>query len=158
MGRGEENVAILRRLDELFHEAGVERVLAALLSTDPEVFDEKVAPLTELFSKILDPEVEVDLSRGGRGWPNASHYRGIPGWIEFWAEWLEPWSEFAYRRPWSRAIGDAVVSEVLLNARGAASGLPVEWHFFQLWRFRNGRLVYLGIFDDMQTTIAAAAE
>jgi SnoaL-like protein len=157
MGRGEEHIATLRRIDGLFHEATFQRVRESLVG-DPDDMDVTVRPLVELFARVLDPSVEIDLDRAANKWPGGTEYHGLEGWFDFWIQWLEPWNEFEYTRPWSRAIGDAVVSEIRLDARGEASGLPVHWHFFQLWRFRNGRIVYLGIFDDMQTSIAAATE
>lgn len=155
---GAANIEKLQAMDAAFHQIGVETVRRALTARDQESAIEQLGPFATLVSDLLDPELEIDLTRWESRWPGGGRYHGFAGWLEFWREWLDPWEEFVYTRPRTEAIGDWVASEVLLDARGAGSGVPAHWHFFQLWNFRDGRIAYLATFETWSNAVAAITD
>jgi ketosteroid isomerase-like protein len=52
--------------------------------------------------------------------------------------------------------GDRVIVPVRLTARGAGSGIEVEQDVVQVWRFRDGKVVRLDAFPDLESAREAA--
>jgi ketosteroid isomerase-like protein len=53
-------------------------------------------------------------------------------------------------------IGDRVLVDFTLRARGRTTGIEAEQHGFQLWRIRDGRAVELELFPTEQEARQAA--
>jgi ketosteroid isomerase-like protein len=53
-------------------------------------------------------------------------------------------------------IGDRILVDFTLRARGRTTGIEAEQHGFQLWRIRDGRAVELELFPTKEEARAAA--
>ncbi len=49
-----------------------------------------------------------------------------------------------------------MVVETLIRARGQESEVPVQWRVFQVWTFRDGKIVGLTSFDTRDEALAFA--
>jgi len=151
----EANIAVVRSLDDVLLGVGVGQISEILAAPDPQRASEAFGDVYKAVLERVDPEIEVDLEHWGVKWPGSLRYAGLDGWVDFWREWLDPWDEFEFTRPRVEADEDWFVSEVLLETRGKGSGVPVNWRFFQLWRFREGRVFYLSTHPSWEAAIAA---
>ena len=154
MREAESNIAILERLDRVLLDFGPQQAAELLSAADPVSAAVGLVDADVIAS--VDPDVEIDLEQWGQTWPGSFHYRGFDGFASFWREWLEAWGEFEFTRPRIEADGDWVVTEVLLDARGRASGAQVHWQFVQLWRFHEGRVFHLSTYASWDEAMAAA--
>ena len=83
-------------------------------------------------------------------------YHGIEGIRKAWATALEPWENPEYELEWARDAGDEVVSCHRTRGRGKESGIDMEFRFAYVWRFREGKLVYLKSYGDVGEALEAA--
>jgi ketosteroid isomerase-like protein len=83
-------------------------------------------------------------------------YRGYEGLRRAWARFTEPWEEFENDLEWARDAGDAVVSCHRVRMRGKGSGVEGEARYAYVWRFREGRVVYLKSYGDPAEALEAA--
>lgn len=146
------NLAIIERIDRAFQEIGVKAMRKALESGRPD----DVAPIAAVISEVVDPDIKIDTTQWRGQWPGPTDYHGMAGWLAFWRDWLEPWEEFRYTRIRNEEDEDWLVSDVELSVRGERSGVPVDWRFAQLWRFRDGRITYLATMRDLDAGLEAA--
>ena len=158
MKGAEANIGVMRMLDKILLDLGVAHASEILEAPDPERAAASLGDVYDTAIQAIDPEAEVDLSNWGTKWPGSLHYHGLEGWTVFWREWLEPWDEFAFTRPRVEADADWVVTEVVLDTRGKGSGVPVQWRFFQVWRFREGRVWRLSTHPTWEKAMAAAQQ
>jgi hypothetical protein len=146
------NVGALQRLDAAFAAADFSTLRDALASnrlTDASL----PADVTKLFAlmfDVVDPGVVVDLSEYPGGFVGGNRWEGLGGWTAFWREWLSPWSEFRYEVGNAEEVGDHVIRQVTISARGADSGAPVDWSHVQLWSFRDGKIVGVRVFESRE--------
>jgi hypothetical protein len=98
--------------------------------------------------EVVDPAVVIDLSEYPGGFVGGNRWEGLEGWTAFWSDWLGPWSEFRYQAANTEQVGDHVIRQVTISARGADSGAPVEWPHTQLWTFRDGKIVGVRVFEN----------
>ena len=88
---------------------------------------------------LVDEDVIWDMR--GLGMPDlAQVYCGREGMGRFWTSWLAAWEsiEFTSLRPEDR--GEHVIVEVVQRVRGRASGAEAEFHYWQTFSFRDGKL------------------
>jgi hypothetical protein len=52
-------------------------------------------------------------------------------------------------------VGDRVVVDLRLTARGKSSGIPVELRTGQVWTIVDGRAIHAQIYPDVATALAA---
>lgn len=78
------------------------------------------------------------------------------GWLEFWRTWLEPWENWWYEIGNFAEIGDCIVLDLHIKARGRGSGVPAEVTLSQVWTVRDGKIVRLAIFGSRAEALAAA--
>lgn len=128
-----ENVEIVRALTERWNAGG----------RDLERSSEDVDPAVELESPLSSLAGEP--------------YRGYAG-IERWMRDLDDqFSEWAINLDDLRPAGDAVVAIVTVNARGRASGAPLEFDAGAVFEFgTDHRLIRARIYPDVQEALEAA--
>jgi ketosteroid isomerase-like protein len=89
--------------------------------------------------QVIDEQILWDMS--GFGLPDlAKVYRGHDGMREFWQAWLAAWEAIEFRTLAPEDLGDHVIVEVDQRNRGRGSGLPVDFHYFQAWTVRDGKV------------------
>jgi ketosteroid isomerase-like protein len=85
------------------------------------------------------PDVVWDMS--GFGLPDLARvFHGHEGLREFWAAWASSWKALEFTRLKPEQVGDDVLVEVQQRNTGRASGVAVDFHYFQAWAVRNGKV------------------
>ncbi len=104
--------------------------------------------------KVADPEAVLDLSRNVF---NPGIYLGHDGIRQFNARSEEVWEEFEMRPEEFIDGGDTVVTAVSIFGRGHGSGVPVEMRLFNIWEFREGKVMRMtGGYRDRAEALEAA--
>ena len=137
----EENVALVRRNFE---------VLNAVDRTGEEFVDpEEVAP--DLWAGLA-PDFEL---HGRPDVPDAKTYRGREESKEFWRMLQEVFSELRWEPMEFTDLGQVVVVETRLVARGRGSDLRVEADETDVFWFRDGKVVRVQGFATKEEALAA---
>ena len=88
---------------------------------------------------LLDENIVWDMS--DLGMPDlAKAYRGHEGIQEFWTGWLAAWETIEFNLLSVEDRADHVIVEVQQRNRGRASGVMVNFHYFQTFTVRNGKI------------------
>ena len=88
---------------------------------------------------LLDENIVWDMT--GLGMPDlAKVYRGHQGIREFWTGWLAAWETIEFKALDVEARDDHVIVEVQQRNLGRASGVTVDFHYFQTFTVRNGKI------------------
>jgi len=88
---------------------------------------------------VIDEDIVWDMSRFAL--PDmAKVYRGHDGIREFWTKWLAAWETIEFRALGAEDHADHVIVEVEQRNRGRASGVAVDFHYFQVSTVRNGKV------------------
>ena len=88
--------------------------------------------------------------------PEGAVRHGADGAIEFFREWVEPWEDFQIDWQIEPAGSDAALAVIDMSGRGRGSGVPTEMRFFQVWTSRDGRVVRMEMFHDLDEARRAA--
>jgi ketosteroid isomerase-like protein len=92
----------------------------------------------------------------GFGLPDmAKVYRGREGLIEFWVAWLTAWDALEFETHVVEDPEDHVIVEVKQRNRGRASGVAVDFNYFQAFTLRDGRIVASYMADSRLGALAA---
>jgi ketosteroid isomerase-like protein len=98
---------------------------------------------------LFHPDVEWhDPDRPGGG-----TYRGHEGVLRNMAEWLEGWEEFRLEPEEFLAAGDQVVVLVRQSGRGKGSGVEIEGPLAQVFRLREGKVVWARIYASREEAL-----
>ncbi len=114
-------------------------------------FNEGGADAAEVF---YDPAVVLDNSKSP--FPDAGVYRGLES-VRKWFEGLaDAFGDISYEVEAVRDLGDQVA--VLLRVRGSGphSGIDVDYRFAPLITLRNGKIVRIDRFTDLEEAFEAA--
>jgi ketosteroid isomerase-like protein len=127
------NVEIVRQGFVAFNEGGVEGIIPLI---DPE-FEATTPP---------DLASEPDTYRG---------HDGIRRWFDSFDEVMDEirWDAHGFRQ-----VGDRVVVEFTLRARGKTTGLDFGQDAVMLWSLRDGKAIRVELFETLDEALAAAAE
>ena len=90
--------------------------------------------------EVASPEVVVDLSRNVF---NPHVYRGFDGFRRLVEGIDEMWEDFEMSPEEFIDAGDRVVTAVRLSGRGRGSGADAVMRLFNVWEFREGKVVRL---------------
>ena len=90
--------------------------------------------------EVASPEIVVDLSRNVF---NPGVYSGFDGLRRLIDGIDEMWEDFEMSPEESIDAGDRVVTAVRLSGRGRGSGADAVMHLFNVWEFRQGKVVRL---------------
>lgn len=105
---------------------------------------------------FVDPDVVIiDASRPDPSSPDGA-WRGREGWGRFLLDWVDSFDEVRYEAVDVFAIGDVIVSEVVVHGRGRSSGIPVENRRFHVFTFRNGKGTRLEVCAERDEAVSAA--
>jgi ketosteroid isomerase-like protein len=77
----------------------------------------------------------------GVGFPDTGVHAGRDGVAAYMRSFLEPWEWITIKAEQIEAEGDRVLVRVLQSGTGSASGIAVEFRYFQLWSFAGDRPV-----------------
>ena len=136
---GSENVALVRRVYELFNE----------LDPDPEARRGSDA-MRELMALFHEDLAYVQMG----GLPDADSFGGRRSFAEIWDEWLSVWREHRSTIEDVRTKGDRVL--VLSHERlRPREGMEFENRGGGIFTLREGRIVRLEAFMDQQSAIDA---
>jgi ketosteroid isomerase-like protein len=127
----QKNVEIARRAYAALAEEGIESMLAY---TDPE------------FEVTTPPSLasEPDTFRG---------HDGIRRWFGAFSDGLE--GVYFEGREFT-AVGNQVLVETVLHARGRTTGIDVEQHAFILWTVRDDKAIKADVFAERGPALEAA--
>ena len=126
----EENVAIVRRVYEAFNERDV---------------DEAVGLVSPRFSF----QSEFGALAGRR-------YEGRAGFRRYFRDMADVWAAFQIELDAIEAVGEAVIVAYRERAIGRGSGIEIEAHGYELWRFEHGQLVSKQNYATKQRALEAA--
>jgi hypothetical protein len=107
---------------------------------------EEPGALEELgpFLAFLDEEIVWDVS--ALRMPDVGVLRGVQEVIGFWIRWLAEWEEFSFEIENMEGVGEFVLYDVVMHARGRRGAVPVDMSMSQTMRFRGERLVEMTVF------------
>ena len=88
--------------------------------------------------------------------PEGAVRHGPEGIIEFFHEWIEPWEDFHVDWELEQAVSDRALATVDMSGRGRVSGARTEMRFFQVWSYREGRVVRMEMYYDRDAARRAA--
>jgi ketosteroid isomerase-like protein len=128
----EENVEALRR------------AATAANNKDPSVLVE-----------LLDPEVVWEPTNR-QALDLVGTYRGLQEVQGFFARWEQAWEDWEWSHPEMRANGDKVFTRMHLWGRGRGSGLEVEGDVWQVWSFRDGKVIHYTDYETREQALEAA--
>jgi ketosteroid isomerase-like protein len=114
------------------------------------VSPEMTAVLAGLW-ELIDPDVMIDVR--GAEMIGLGVFRGRAGVREFWAHWGEEWEHYSWSHSEWMEAGDRVFARVDVRATGRASGAEAQWHHFQVWEFRDGKIVNWWLFSDRDAAV-----
>jgi len=100
-----------------------------------------VQPLVEL----CDDDFVMDFSERVF---NPDTYRGHDGIRRFYAGVKDVWESYRWDVEETRVAGDSVVALLYCRGQGRQGGPPADWRVAWLWKFREGRPVYLRFYRD----------
>ena len=83
-------------------------------------------------------------------------YRGPSGVEEFFHRWVGAFEGWGYEVGEVIDAGESVVLQVRQWGRGKGSGVPVTDDFWQMWTFREGKLIRRTRHDDRADALEAA--
>ena len=90
------------------------------------------------------------------GFPGDEVRHGPEGVLDFFREWLEPWSDIDVDWTLEEAGPDQVLAIIHMHGRGRESGVPAEMRFAQLWTFRGSRASRMVMYNDIDEPRRAA--
>jgi ketosteroid isomerase-like protein len=125
-----ENVAAVRRFTDAFNRLDIDSLLAD-----------------------ADPEIEL------REWPTApgaQTYHGVDGVRQALDSWFESWEWMRVEILEVREVDDRVLFTLHQRARGKGSQLEVEIKSFSVYTFRNGKVVRIELFTELEPALEAA--
>jgi uncharacterized protein len=125
----QENVEIAKRGFELVSRGDIPALL------------DVIAPDFELHENVLAPDAAV--------------YHGTDGLKKWFEASFEAFSDFSFEPRQFIEQGDWVFAPVHARGRGSASGAPFEARYVTAFRFRSGKVVFVGSFEDLPTALEA---
>lgn len=128
-----ENLEIVERGIEAFNDRGVEGII-------PYIHPE--------FEATTPPNLasEPDTYRG---------HDGVRRWFDSFYEVMDQirWDAHSFQQ-----VGDRVVVEFTLRARGKTTGLDFGQEAVMVWSFRHGKGIRIELFETLDEALAAAEE
>ena len=79
------------------------------------------------------------------GHPDGAVRHGRQAVTEFFRDWMDQWDEPDTDWLLEQTRPDTVLALVTTRGRGRASGVPVEIKYAQVWTFRDGQAVGIGL-------------
>jgi hypothetical protein len=151
----EENVEAVRRFHDPLEGKDVMPTIRAGVSRfgtdpDPEVVLEWWA--NDPSWQHAHPEIEWDTTAIPGVGTKVKGPREVALW---WIDWTEAWKSYVYRFIELRDLGEVVLGELAIEARGPED-LPVEMTVFQLFEVRDGKVAACRVFRSEAEALEAA--
>jgi ketosteroid isomerase-like protein len=127
----EQNLEIVQRGFEAFNEEGVEGIIP-----------------------MIDPEFEATTPPNLASEPDT--YRGPDGIRRWFDSFVEVMDEIRWDAHDFRQVGDKVVVDFTLRARGKTTGLDFGQDAVMVWSLRNGKAIGVELFETMDEALASA--
>jgi ketosteroid isomerase-like protein len=124
-------VDVIREVNAAFNSGDMDRILAML---DPS------------FETSVPPEFSAE--------PDV--YRGHGGIRRYFESFRDVMDEIRFEQLDLRTVGQYVVVDVRLTARGRATGISVQQRLAQVWTVRDGRAMQVRNFTSFADALAAA--
>jgi ketosteroid isomerase-like protein len=103
--------------------------------------------------RAYSPDVEL---RWSARWAGEREYSGRGGVIQAYREWVEPFSEYQAEALDFIEVGDNVVVPTRQWGVGRTSGAPVETKVTHVFKFRDGLIVRMDEYENLEEGLAAA--
>jgi ketosteroid isomerase-like protein len=103
--------------------------------------------------ELVDPEIELHENVLA---PDAAVYRGPEGlrkWLETSAE---PFADFRFEPKRFIESGDWVLAPIHASGRGRESGAPFTADYVTVFKFRQGKVVFVASYADLSEALEAA--
>ena len=126
-----ENVEIVQRGFDAFNEGGVEGIVP-----------------------FIHPEFEATTPPSLASEPDT--YRGPDGIRRWFDSFVEVMDQIRWDGHSFQAVGDKVVVEFTLRARGKTTGLDFGQDAVMVWSLRDGKAVRVELFETLNEALAAA--
>ena len=127
----QENVEIIRRAYATFAEHGVEAVIG-----------------------ITDPEFEATTPPGLASEPDT--FRGPEGVRRYWGSFGDAMEGVYLEGQEFTAVGDKVLVDTTMHARGRTTGIDTEQRAFLIWTLRDGLVTGVETFAERGQALRAA--
>jgi ketosteroid isomerase-like protein len=127
----EQNVEIVRSAYAALAEQGVEAVLA-----------------------FIDPEFEATTPPSLASEPDT--FRGHDGVRRYFASFDDAMEGVYFEGQEFTAVGDKVLVDTKLHARGRTTGIETEQHAFAVWTLREGMAIRVETFAEQSQALEAA--
>jgi ketosteroid isomerase-like protein len=108
----------------------------------------------EAVLELADPAFETTTPAALASEPGT--YRGHDGIRRWFASFGDAMEDVRLEAQELTAVGDKVVVETMLRARGRATGIETKQRAFLVWTLRDGRLMRLDTFAERGQALAAA--
>jgi ketosteroid isomerase-like protein len=111
----------------------------------------------DVYLELYDPQIEVRWHDRQTYPDTPQHLSGAKDFEAFNRQYRESWADLAAEfLELTEAPGDRVLAFVRQTALGRKSGVPIEIHYFQLWTFRDGRVIQIDFFRHRADALQAA--
>ncbi|MGH2952210.1 MAG: nuclear transport factor 2 family protein [Solirubrobacterales bacterium] len=108
----------------------------------------------EALLPLISPEFEVTTPAELASEPDT--YRGPDGVRRYFESFYDAMDEITFTAREYELVGDRVVVDFTLRARGRSTGIEAEQRGFQVWQVRDGKAVRLEVFADRERAYEAA--
>src|SRR3954451_8755516 len=112
----EANIAVMRRGFEALSTEGIEGLI-----------------------RFVDPDFETTTPPGLAAEPDT--YRGHDGVRRYWSSFEEVMEDIRFEPRRMSSLGDRVLVDLVIKARGRATGIEVEQNVAQVWVFKDGKAI-----------------
>jgi ketosteroid isomerase-like protein len=102
--------------------------------------------LEQIFAYYAE-DVEYDLSQSGS--PVTERVTGHEAIRDLWRTWMRTWDEYQAEPEEFVEVGDAVFVRVHVKARSKAIGVPLDAHTADVFTLRDGKIVRLVSYADV---------
>jgi ketosteroid isomerase-like protein len=89
-------------------------------------------------------------------WPEEAHVRGRDAAWDFLVAAEEPWEPGTFELDELAEGGDHVAARMRRDLRGKSSGVEVEYDYWVVFTFRDGKFTRLEFFEDREGALEAA--
>ncbi len=106
------------------------------------------------FYDLFDEDIDHDMSTYSL--PDfSSVFHGREAVLDFYRRYWGTWAEYTAVAEEVLDAGDHVVIRLLERGRGKGSGIPFERRWYQVWTFREGKVVRWRGFEDREQALEA---
>ena len=108
----------------------------------------------DLIGNLMHPDFELDLSNS-MGF-DRGNYLGEGGLGRFFKSYWDAFESISIEVEEFIGSGDAIVAIIRARGRGTVSGAEVDARGPHLWRFRDGRVIGLALYEHLDEALEAA--